>query len=169
MNLRDDILRRLLVVSAAVLAVLTVVGCGGGGNDAGGEGDTDVSPPPAGTIAPAEGPGTITLTSSAIRGQAGKVLLVFAMPAGGGERIARACTQIASDDFTLGGAVMTEMPAGENPCAEGTSEVTLTEGTYTLIAGVYVGGQQTPEAETTLAVTVAGDVTAELNGDELSR
>jgi hypothetical protein len=147
-----------------VAVALVMVACGGDDDDDdGGGGATS----PAAASHAAEGPGTITLTSTSIEGQSGNILLVFAI-AGGGDRLGRACVPITSDSFTLGGAVMTEVPAGDDPCGGDTDETTFEEGTYDIVAGVYVGGQQTPEAETTLTVEVAGDVTAELDGAALS-
>jgi hypothetical protein len=146
----------------AAAMVLAAAACGGDDDDDGGGGGGATSP------AAAEGPGTITLTSTAISGQDGKILLAFAVPATGGERVARLCVPITSDDFTVLPVVMTEVPEGNDPCGGDTSETTLDEGTYTITAGVYVGGQQTPEAETTVTVEVAGDAEAELDGAELS-
>lgn len=164
MNLRNTTLPRFFIVALGALLLAAASACGGD-DDSGAA--TGTSAPAATTAAP-EGPGTITLTSSAIEGQSGKILLVFAIPAGGGERVARLCASIQSDNFMLSGTVMTEVPAGNDPCSGDTSEATLEEGAYSLTAGVYVGGQQTAEAEVTLSVEVAGDVTAELDGAELS-
>lgn len=160
---------RLHILLPALVASLTLAlaACGGGGGDS--AGGPSASPPSAATATQGHGPGTVAITSSAISGQAGKVLLVFATPAGGGQQVAVACTQITSDSFELPATVMTEVPAGNNPCEGGTGEATFDEGTYSLVAGVYVGGQQTPEAQATVNVTVAGDVTAEIDGAELSQ
>ena len=76
---------------------------------------------------------------------------------------------ITSDEFTLPETVMTEVPEGNDPCGEGTPEATLAEGTYSLTAGVYVGGEQTAESSTTLSVDVAGNVSAEIDGAALSQ
>jgi hypothetical protein len=154
-----------LVILALVAVAGLAVACGGDDDDDDGGAATTA---PAEATAPAEGPGTVTLTSTAIQGQSDRVLLVFASPASGGGQVARICVPIASDDFTLPETVMTDVPAGDNPCEGGTEETTFDEGTYTITAGVYIGGQQTPETETTATVDVAGDVTLELDGSELS-
>lgn len=152
----------LLVVLGLVTLLLVTAACSGGDDV-----DADSGDDGAAATAAAEGPGTITLSSSAITGQSGKILLVFAQ--GGGQQMARVCTPITSDDFTLSATVMTEMPAGDNPCGDETSGFTFDEGTYSLTAGVYVGGQQTPEVSTTFSVTVAGDTPAEIDGAALSQ
>jgi len=163
MNHRIPTLKALFMVALAAIA-LGSAACGG---DDDGGGDGGATSPPA-VSSPASGPGNITLSSTAISGQSGKILLVFAAPAGGGQQLARLCVPITSEDFTLSGAVMTDVPAGNDPCGDDTPETTFEEGAYDLVAGVYVGGQQTPEAETTLTVEVAGETTAELDGSALS-
>lgn len=155
---------RILISVLAVSLLAFVAACGGDDDDDGGA-TTEATSPPAATQG--SGPGTVTLTSTAIQGQSGKILLVFATS--GSDRVARACVPISSDDFTLSGEVMTDIPAGNDPCGDGTAETTFEEGSYTITAGVYVGGEQTPVAETTTTVEVAGDVTAELDGAELSQ
>jgi hypothetical protein len=161
MNPRIATVRRLFIVMLAALAV-GAAACGGD-DDGGGAGATS----PAATSR-AQGPGVISISSTAISGQSGKILLVFATPAGGGAQLARLCLPITSDDFTLSGAVLTDIPAGDDPCGGDTPETTFEEGAYDLVAGVYVGGQQTPEAETTLTGQVAGDTTVEIDGSDLS-
>ncbi len=168
MNLGTATVRRLFVVVLAVLA-LAAVACGGA--DAGGGADADAgadaaSPTPV--ITPGQGPGVITISSTPISGHSGKILLVFASSAGGGGQLARLCVPITSNDFTLSGAVMSDVPAGDNPCAGETPETTFEEGAYELVAGIYVGGQRTPDAETTLTGQVAGDTTVEIDGSDLS-
>jgi hypothetical protein len=156
---------RLVILALGGVLLITLSACGGDDDD--GDATATTSAPAATTAAP-EGPGTITLTSSDIERQNGKILLVFAIPASGGERVARLCVPISAGSFTLPDTVMTEVPAGDDPCGGDTPAATLEEGTYTLTAGVYVGGQQTPDAEATISVEVAGDVTTELDGAELS-
>lgn len=162
MTMRTIALRALILSAIATFGVLAA-GCGD--DDDGGGGASATSTPSASTPA-AEGPGTVTLTSTTIEGQNGKILLAFAT-AGGGQRLARACIPITSDSFEVQGAEMTEIPA-QDPCGSDPDVVTFDEGSYQITAGVYVGGAQTPEAETTLSVDVAGDVTAELDGSALS-
>ena len=155
--------RAVMVMLFSVMVAAAASACGGDDDDGG-----DATVPAGATSLAAEGPGTLKVTSSAIAGQSGKILLGFAVPASGGERVARLCVPITSDDFTVPATAMTEVPQGNDPCGGDTPVATLDEGTYTLTAGVYVGGQQTPEAETTVTVEVAGHVEAELDGAELS-
>jgi hypothetical protein len=167
MTLRTRFLPVLLVAVLAAAVGLLASACGGDDDDGGGGGGTATEThSPAASTAPAEGPGTITLTSTTIEGQNGKILLVFAT-GDGGQRLARACIPITSDSFEVSGAEMTEIPA-QDPCGSDPDVVTFDEGSYQITAGVYVGGEQSPEAETTLTVEVAGNVTAELDGAELS-
>jgi len=151
----------LLLTAAAFIAMA----CGGNGDD-GGKATTQPTVEGTATTAPS-GPGAITLTSTEITGQSGKVLLVFASDAGG-QMLARICASITSDSFTLDSTVMTDIAAGDDPCAPSTAETEFPEGTYTLTAGVYSPGSQTADVETTLTVSVSGDVTAEIDGAELS-
>jgi hypothetical protein len=151
-------------MAALAALLLLAVSCGGDDDDNGGT--TAATSPPAASATPGSGPGTITLTSSAISGQSGKILLVFAT-GGDGNRVARLCQPISSDEYELPGSAMTEIPA-QDPCGNDPDVVTFDEGTYQLTAGIYVGGEQTPAKTTTLTVDVAGDVTAELDGAELS-
>lgn len=158
-------LKALLICVVALTAAGLAASACGGDDDDGGTSATS----PAVTATPGSGPGTITLISTTISGQADKILLIFATPSGGSEQLARACVSITSDNFTVPATVMTDVPSGNDPCGGDTSDTSFDEGAYSITAGVYVGGQQTAEAETTLSVDVAGDVTAELNGAELSQ
>ncbi len=113
--------------------------------------------------------GKITVSSTAITGQEGKTLVVSAVPAGGGAGLARICAAITSDPFTLPPTVMTDPPAEPNPCGPPTPETVFVQGSYTITAGVYVGGSQTPDAETQMAAEItAGDISVDLDGAELS-
>jgi hypothetical protein len=153
----------LLIGVVALAAAGLVASACGGDDDDGGTSATS----PAVTATPGSGPGTITLTSSAITGQSGKILLIYTTS--GSDRLARACVSITSDNFTVPATVMTDVPSGNDPCGGDTSDTSFDEGAYSITAGVYVGGQQTAEKEATLSVDVAGDVIAELNGAELSQ
>ena len=132
-------------------------------------------PPAAPTVAgtatatPVRGPGTITLTSTAIRGQAGKILLVLAQSEGRSQMMSRACIPIASDNFILPETRLFNLPAGGNPCADSPGITTFPEGRYLLNVGVYVGGSQTADKQFSKNVDVAGNVKVELDGAALSR
>ena len=157
------------IITASVLltaAAFIAMACGDNGDDGG---KTTPQPTAEGTatVAPS-GPGAITLTSTEITGQSGKVLLVFASEAGG-QMLARICAPITSDSFTLDSTVMTDIAAGDDPCAPATAETEFPEGTYTLTAGIYSPGSQTAEAESTQTVSVSGSVTAEIDGAALSQ
>jgi hypothetical protein len=159
-----SVLTRFSAVALLVLSLTLMAAACGGDDDGGSDGDGATTAPAATTAA--SGPGTITLTSSAISGQSGKILLAFVTS--GSDRLARACVPINSDSLELSGVVMTDIPEGDDPCGAETPETTLEEGDYSLVAGVYVGGEQTPEAETTLSIQVAGNTTVAIDGAELS-
>jgi hypothetical protein len=161
--LRSVLTRTLTLAIIALGVLLMAAACGDDDDDSSGDDGAATS---AAATTQASGPGTITLTSTAISGQDGKVLLVFATS--GSERLARACVPITSDSFEVSSVVMSDVPEGDDPCGGETPETTFEEGDYTLTAGVYVGGEQTPDAETTLSVSVAGDTTAEIDGAALS-
>jgi hypothetical protein len=108
------------------------------------------------------------VTSSAIRGQNGRVLLVFATQEGRGP-LARACIRITSDSFSVSGGAMTDVPAGNDPCGDSSQTTTFPEGKYTITAGVYAPPGQTPEKQVTLTVEVKGNIQVTLDGNALSR
>jgi hypothetical protein len=157
----------LLFLVALLALLIAATACGGDDDDD--DGGVDTSPPAAAveSTAPPEGPGTITLTSTAITGRSGLILVVFAQ--GNGQQVASLCAPITSDDFTLSASVMTEMPADDNPCEDGLAKRAFDEGSQSLTAGVYVPGEQIPQASTTVSVNVAGNVTAEIDGTALSQ
>ena len=161
MNLRNVPKSRVLIIALGAMLLVAVFACGGG--DGGGASAT----PLVTTAAPA-GPGTITLTSTAIQGRSGKILLVYAAPVGGGARLARLCAGIDSDSFTLSAMAMTDVPSGNDPCGGNTAQTTFAQGTYEITAAVFTGGQQTPEAQVKLNVEVKGSVTAQIDGGALS-
>jgi hypothetical protein len=152
-----------LVMAVAVL-LAGAVSCGGGDD---GTPSTAATSPPAATAA--SGPGAIALSSTAIQGRSGKILLVYAAPAGGGQQLARLCAGIDSDNFTLSATVMTDVPSGNDPCGGNTSQTTFPQGTYEVTAAVFTGGQQTPEAQVKFNVEVKGNVTSQINGTALSK
>jgi hypothetical protein len=94
---------------------------------------------------------------------------VYAVPAEGGEQLARLCAGIDSDDFTLSATVMTDIPSGNDPCGGNTSQTTFAQGNYEITAAVFTGGQQTPEAQVKLNVDVKGNVTSQIDGTALSK
>ncbi len=109
---------------------------------------------------------SVSVTTSAITGQEGKTLLIFAQPEGGGET-AVACVPIDSAFFEPPALQMQEMPQG-NPCAGGTSAASFAAGDTVLTAGVYVPGSQTPDRQVIATVEVQSDRTWELDGVMLS-
>lgn len=113
--------------------------------------------------------GTVTVSTSAITGQSGKVLLIFVTGTTDGSQAGVACVTIDADPFTMPPTMLTEVPAGGNPCAGGGAVAVLADGSYTLTAGVYVGGSQQPDAQMSIDVEMNGGAfTAELMGAELS-
>jgi len=131
-------------------------------------GDDSGPAPTASPSAARSGPGTISVSSSAIVGQSGRVLLVFAGVEGGAPR-ARACIPIQSDRFTAPSTVLTSMPANQDPCGAATPATQLPEGTYTVTVGVYAPPAQGAEVETKQTVRVSGDTAVEIDGAALSR
>jgi hypothetical protein len=114
----------------------------------------------------AGGAGTITVSSSAIHGQQGKVLVVVINDPGGAS--GSLCANIDSNAFVLAPAVLTQLPGGGGPCGGQTAEASFPQGSYQLAAGVYVGGSQTPEKRVQVTVDVSGDSQVELDGAALS-
>jgi hypothetical protein len=161
---KDRLWSPVLVLSFALvgLALVALAACGGNG------GGGKTTPQPSATVAQT-GPGTITLSSSAITGQSGKMLLVFAMPQGGTGPMARACVPITSDPFAVPSTVMIDVGAGQDPCSGSTPETKFPEGSYSVTAGVYVPGTQTAAVQTTQTVRVSGDVTVKVDGAALSQ
>ncbi len=156
-----------LVLSPLLIAVVTTIAwrlapsASAGGDFATGAG------PDGDTLA--QTGGRIIVSSSAITGQEGKALLTFAAPAAGGAPLARACAIITSASFTLPPTAMTDLPAGQDPCGETTPETVFAPGSYTVVAGVYTGGSQTPDIQTETPVEVTdADVNVVIDGSALS-
>lgn len=108
----------------------------------------------------------VSVGTSTITGQEGKVLLFFAEPAGGGDQKV-ACAPINSEIFDPGALVLKEPPQGD-PCAGGTPDAFILPGMTTIRAGVYVGGSQTPEKQVTATVDVQDESTWILDGVALT-
>ncbi|MBI5949432.1 MAG: hypothetical protein HY875_14935 [Chloroflexi bacterium] len=164
--------RAFLLVMAFTGIVGTVLAisaaCGGDDDDSdGGDGGATAT-----ATQPQTGPATITLSSSSpITGQKDRILLVYAAIAGSGP-VGQACVTITSDNFTVPATVMLEVPAGQQaPCTGSPKQAVFAKGTYTLTAGVYVGGQQTPGKQSTQTAEVAGTapVQVKLDGAALSK
>ncbi len=163
---------KLVALGFAISMAAVLIGCGGG---------SEAEPTPAaGTSTPAgvtstaepvgSGPGEISVSSTAIEGQSGKILLILVLSAEqGGGPLARACLVINSNLHTVAETAMTGAPEADNPCGDPTAAVTLPEGTYLLDAGIFVPGSQTAEKQVTQTVEVRGDVTLVLDGEALSR
>ena len=83
--------------------------------------------------------------------------------------IARACISITSDSFIVPDTRLFDIPAGNNPCGNFAGLTTFPEGRYLLNIGVYVGGSQTVDKQTTKNVDVAGNVKVELDGAAFSK
>lgn len=142
----------------AAAALLIVVACGGSGSQ------TVTSP---GAVSSGT-PGTVTISSTVIQNQTGKVLVVLAAQEGQSGMVARACIQIASNSFTVSSTAMVEMAASGNPCDASSTTKAFSPGRYTLTAGIYTGGSQTPEKTTAQAFQVSGNVSVAVDGTALS-
>jgi len=111
---------------------------------------------------------TVSVSSTAITGHAGQMLLVFVTSAQGGQA-GVACVPITGDPFAMARTILAEVPAGNNPCDGGDTVAFLADGAYTLTAGVYEPGQQQPIQEMTIEFeSTGGTTTFELAGAQLS-
>ncbi len=156
---RPRLFPALASLAFAGIVLAGVAACGG-----------DSSPAPtAGQSAAGSGPGNISLTSSTIGRQSGRVLLVNVAPQEGGAALARACIGIQSDRFAAPVTVMTDISPDGNPCGPATPATRLPEGTYTLTAGIYAPPAQKAEVETSQTVRVSGDTAVQIDGAALSR
>lgn len=108
----------------------------------------------------------VSVSTSTITGQQGKILLVFAAPEGGGDAKV-ACAQIDANVFEPPLLVLKEMPP-DNPCDTGTADAFIVPGMLEITAGVYVPGQQAPEKEVTATVDVQDESTWVLDGVALT-
>ena len=108
----------------------------------------------------------VSVTTSAITGQNGKMLLFFAEPQAGGTKVA--CIPINADVFDPPQTLLKEMPQANNPCESGTPDAFIVPGDLTITAGVYVGGSQTPEKQVTATVDVQDASNWRLNGVALT-
>jgi hypothetical protein len=152
-----------LALAVAGLIAISMAACGGDkSSDSASE--TPASPAAQGLA------GTITVTSSPITGQSGKILLILATAASGGP-VARACVSIDSDRFSVPSTVMTDQPADDNPCGSPTAETIFSPGAYTVSAGIYQPPAQQPEKESTQTaqVTAGAPLQIALDGAALSR
>ncbi len=136
-----------LVVVAAALCVLLLVSRGAGVSQA------------------AALPTSVSTT--AITGQDGKVLVFSATPAGGGETSV-ACAPIDAAVFDPPNLVLKEMPQSGNPCEGGTPDAFIVPGMLTITAGVYVGGSQTAEKQVTTTVDMGDQTLFVLDGAALT-
>ncbi len=112
--------------------------------------------------------GTITVTSTVIANQSGKVLVVSAQPDGQSTYVGRACVPITSNSFAVPATVVVEPAPGGNPCDPAVTTKIFAPGRFTLTASVFTPGSQAAEKTTTTSVKVSGNVIASLNGAALS-
>lgn len=163
---------RTALLALTVALVPLAAGCSDDGDDGGTSGAAVTSTPDdtgAATTLGGSAPGTITVATTAITGQNGKILLVFATSATQQGQLGVACIPITSDAFEVPSTPLSEVPAG-NPCAGGTATVAFPEGSYTITAGIYTPGSQTAEAEASMTIDIVGDGVGSLqfNGSALS-
>ncbi len=154
--------RLFAALASVVFAGVVLAGVAACGDDSG----------PATTAGPSaaqSGPGTISLTSSTIGRQSGRVLVASVAPQGGGAALARACIGIQSDRFAAPVTVMTDISADGNPCGAATPATKLPGGTYTLTAGIYAPPAQKAEVEISQTVRVNGDTAVQIDGAALTR
>ena len=173
---RIPFLRALLVLAVLGSALAASIACGGGNSTpAPTTGATKAQGTPTTITAGGAGqkaggtPGTVWITSGPITGQNGTILLVFAAPAVGGQQVAHACVRITSDSFSIPATVLTDIPAGDNPCGGSTPQTVLPKGKYELRAGIYVPPASQAEKESTQTVEITGDVALQVELSGLSK
>jgi hypothetical protein len=146
---------RGVVLSIVVVTLVSGIACKSGS-------DTPTSPTPS-------SPGTITMTSTSINNQGGKVLVIAAIPEGTTNPVGRACVPITSNAFVLSATLLVELAASANPCDPASTTRTFAAGRYSVTSGIFVGTSTTPERLTSQTVQVSGNVTASINGTLLSQ
>ena len=150
---------RLNLVACAILSVGTA--CASSGSTPTATADAG-STYDAGPATDAGGKGRIFVSTTTISNQAGKIFLA---QVGGGSRV---CFSITSNSVAVPATPMTDMPGDNNPCGAATAETLFDAGAATISVGIYVGGSQTPEKSVSRNVTVAGDITENIDGTLLS-
>ena len=100
--------------------------------------------------------GQVWIRGSGITAASNQIVLAFVGRLDGGP-LGNICQPVTADPFSFVAAVQTQ---GVDPCTL-TGVATIPDGTYTVTAGIYTPGQQTPTRCATTTVTVAGsgDVT----------
>ena len=100
--------------------------------------------------------GQVWIRGTGITGAGNQIVLAFVGRLDGGP-LGNICQPVTADPFSFVAAVQTP---GVDPCTL-TGVATIPDGTYTVTAGIYTPGQQTPTRCATTTVTVAGsgDVT----------
>lgn len=108
--------------------------------------------------------GAILVSSSAITGHEGHILLVF-----GPGTESEICAAIDSDPWTLPEEPLTDRGVDADPCSGDTGNTVFGPGEHAVTASIFDPGSQTPLASTAaLAQVVDGDVQIELDGGALS-
>lgn len=108
----------------------------------------------------------INIASSPITGQAGNVLVATIEPPGGGAALGRICYPIGDPIDGLPDTNFTQMPADDDPCGDPTPDSLLPPGDYTVSAGVFEPGSETPLRSLTAPIGDAG--TPLIDGSALS-
>lgn len=110
---------------------------------------------------------SVTVSTSAITGQKGKILLFSAEPSGGGSAKV-ACTPIDAEVFTPSFLPLKEMPQSGNPCEDGSPDAFIVPGMMQITAGIYVGGSQDAEKQVATTVDVQDESSWKLDGVALT-
>ena len=173
---------------AAIMAATVLfgtVGCSGGGDDDGSAASTATvartdatattasedptattaaEDPTATTADASAAPGRILVTSSAITGQDGKMLVVM-----GPDNASSMCARVDGDSWSLAEAPLTDRATEGPPCDDDETETTFEPGTHFVTATLFELGSQTPERTAAGTVTVVdGDAVVEIDGSKLS-
>ena len=133
-------MRHVALAVVGVVALLAGVACEGSGGSEGGQ--TPTSPSSSGS-------GTVTITSTAITNQSGRILVVTATAEGQSTLVGRACIRIDSNAFTVAPTTLVEIAASGDPCDPASVTKTFAAGRLLLTEGIFVPGAQTPEKATT--------------------
>lgn len=144
----------------SVVVLVVAAGCGKSAAPIDAASDANDRPIDAAADAPPQAldaaAGQVWIRGNGITGASNQIVLAFVTRLEGGP-LGNICQPVTSDPFSFVAAVQTQ---GADPCTL-TGVATIPDGTYTVTAGIYTPGQQTPTrcATTTVTVLGSGDVT----------
>ncbi|MDH3303483.1 MAG: hypothetical protein OES24_23510 [Acidimicrobiia bacterium] len=117
---------------------------------------------PTGEVSPA--PGHILVSSTAITGHHGHMLLVF-----GPGNESEICAMIDGDPWTLEETMLTDRDADSDPCSGTRDDTLFMPGEQTVTVSIFEPGSRTPMSTSADVIEVVdGDARLELDGSTLS-